>query len=424
MKLSLSTADDCEVGSSSAQDTLASSETVPGDLADRKLLPFDVLDDQHSSYKYRQRRPWLSHLNRWKCSHVACNAHPLSRRAIICRGLKRPFWALVWILGFLKVLSLMWTGLVHLFPDNLDARLDAWVCPGGRPSIFSHWTTHGITPVQCHSHNDYWRPVPLFSAVKAGCIGVEADVWLSGEDLLVGHNRFTLHHAATLRSLYLDPLMDFLDRHNTRSSRLQPDRNEDLAGVFAHDPSQTLVLLIDFKTDGNDTWPYLVEQLGPLREAGYLTHFDGAEMVQRPVTVIVSGDAPFHLIAANSTYRDIFLDAPLDKLGQSTSENRQETGSDYNYTNSYYASVDFRKTIGPLSRNRFSQDQLARVREQVTAAHERGLKVRYWGTPTWPRGLRNHVWHVLVREGVDYINVDDLAEGTMQDWRKHRSWWL
>jgi hypothetical protein len=281
--------------------------------------------------------------------------------------------------------------------------------------------------VQCHSHNDYWRTVPLFSAIKAGCIGVEADAWLSGDDLLVGHNRFTLHNAATLRSLYLDPLLDLLERHNTRSSRLQPDRHEDLAGVFAHNPSQTLVLLIDFKTDGNDTWPYLVDQLAPLREAGYLTHFVGVKMVQRPVTVVVSGDAPFHLIAANSSYRDIFLDAPLDKLDQSI-ENPQETVSAaaavYNYTNSYYASVDFRKTIEPLSRNRFSQDQLARVREQVTAAHDRGLKVRYWGTPTWPRGLRNHVWHVLVREGVDYINVDDLAEGTMQDWRKHRSWWL
>ncbi|KAF7167882.1 hypothetical protein CNMCM5623_001029 [Aspergillus felis] len=427
---SLSTADDSEVGSSSSQDTFALLEMNPGDLAGRKLLPLDVSDDLHSSYKRRQRCQWLSRLvNLWKCSHVQCNARPLSRRATICRGVKRPFWALIWILGLLKVLSLVWTGLVHLFPDDLDARLGAWVFPGGQPSIFSHWVTHGITPVQCHSHNDYWRPVPLFSAIKAGCIGIEADVWLSGEDLLVGHNRFTLHHAATLRSLYLDPLLDLLEQHNTRSSRLQPDRNEDLAGVFAHDPSQTVVLLIDLKTDGNDTWPYLVEQLAPLREAGYLTHFDGVEMVQRPVTIVVSGDAPFHLITANSTYRDIFFDAPLDKLDQNSSESNAEVtaaaaASDYNYTNSYYASVDFRKTIGSLSRNRFSQDQLVRVREQVAAAHDRGLKVRYWGTPTWPRGLRNHVWHVLVREGVDYINVDDLAEGTMQDWRKHRSWWL
>ncbi|KAF7163375.1 hypothetical protein CNMCM6106_000325 [Aspergillus hiratsukae] len=413
------------MGSSSSQDTFPSLEMTPGELPGRKILPFDVLDRPHNCYKRRQRFQWLSKLlNCWKRSHVVCNARPLSRRAIICRGVKRPFRAIVWILGLLKVLSLVWTGLVHLFPDDLDARLDAWVFPGGRPSIFSHWATYGVTPVQCHSHNDYWRPVPLFSAIKAGCIGVEADIWLSGDDLLVGHNRFTLNHAATLRSLYLDPLLELLERHNTRSSRLQPDRTaDDLAGVFVRNPSQTVVLLIDFKSDGNDTWPYLAEQLAPLREAGYLTHFDGAEMVQRPVTVVVSGDAPFHLIAGNSTYRDIFLDAPLDKLGPSTSESSPRE-TDYNYTNSYYASVDFRKTIGSLSRNRFSQDQLARVREQVAAAHDRALKVRYWGTPAWPRGLRNHVWHVLVREGVDYINVDDLAEGTMQDWRKHRSWWL
>ena len=26
-----------------------------------------------------------------------------------------------------------------------------------------------IIPIPCHSHNDYWRRVPLFSALRAGC---------------------------------------------------------------------------------------------------------------------------------------------------------------------------------------------------------------------------------------------------------------
>lgn len=295
-----------------------------------------------------------------------------------------------------------------------------------------------MIPVGCHSHNDYWREVPLRSAVDAGCIGVEADIWLSENDLLVGHTRFTLHHDHTLQSLYLKPLLDLLSKHNTLSSRLQPRLGDgyNLAGVFANDPSQTLVLLIDFKGDGELLWPHVVAQLDGLRHAGYLTHFNGTTIVQRPITVVASGDAPYHLIIANTTYRDIFLDAPLDKLNIPRSPPDEDPSllhaefpeeeypaEEYGVENSYYASVDFRKAIGPLLSNRFSQAQLEVLRDQVRAAHERGLKVRYWGTPSWPRGLRNHVWHILVREGVDLINVDDLREATMQDWRKHRSWW-
>ena len=36
-----------------------------------------------------------------------------------------------------------------------------------------------VSPVMVHSHNDYLRPRPLFSALSVGCASVEADVWLS-----------------------------------------------------------------------------------------------------------------------------------------------------------------------------------------------------------------------------------------------------
>jgi hypothetical protein len=286
--------------------------------------------------------------------------------------------------------------------------------------------------VQCHSHNDYWREVPLFSALRAGCVGVEADIWPSNNDLLVGHNPYTLHAAQTLRTLYLDPLLDLLYKHNTRTSQLQ-DSHSTPAGIFANDPSQTLVLLIDFKTPDESLYHLVNEHLQPLREAGYLTHFNGSAVIQRPLTVVATGDVAFNLLTANKTHRDIFYDAPLASLTSfylppsfpsppTPEEEEEEEEEKYTVSNSYYASTNFKDTIGHLARNRFSKDQLAQIRVQVEAAHSRGLKVRYWGTPNWPRGLRNHVWHVLVREGVDLINVDDLEEATRQDWRKHRSW--
>lgn len=218
-----------------------------------------------------------------------------------------------------------------------------------------------------------------------------------------------------------------LQQHNPRAGNESVVVDDDAVGVFVGNPSQTLVLLVDFKSDGESLWPVLMEQLQPLRESGYLSHFDGSDMIHRPITVVATGDAPFHRILENTTYRDIFYDAPLEKLAHASdsfeASHPQTDEPVYNAHNSYYASVDFRKTIGSLPMSRLSQNQLTKVRNQVRAAHERGLRVRYWGTPKWPVGLRNYVWRVLVRERVDVLNVDDLHGATRVDW-KSRSWWI
>jgi hypothetical protein len=300
-----------------------------------------------------------------------------------------------------------------------------------------------LKQVPCHSHNDYWRARPLFSALEVGCIGVEVDVWLSREDLYIGHNSPSLSARHTLKKLYLEPLQELLDKRNPVSQA------GDRKGVFDSDPSQTLVLLVDMKTNGRQVWPYLTAQLSDLRAKGYLSHFNGNGVVSRPITVVASGLAPFELITANSTYRDIFYDAPLDKLSgpgpgsrksdvpkvqepapvdsdsmfdfslephlsdeeDGESLQAQDTGqAPYNPTNSYYASVSYERSIGVPWQFRVSKPQEEKIKSQIRAAHLAGLKARYWATPGWPRSLRHHVWEVLAREGVDVLNVDDIKD--------------
>jgi hypothetical protein len=293
---------------------------------------------------------------------------------------------------------------------------------------------------------------------------VEADVWLFDQELYVGHDTYALTPNRTLNSLYINPLLDLLDKQNP-VTRFHPARPEPPHGVFDEVPSQTLVLLIDFKTPGPELWPYVSAQLSPLREKGYLTHFNGTDVIQGPITVVGTGNTPFDLVVANTTYRDIFFDAPLDQLadtgppfawhppqfdGQSDQETyfdsqdsldpvlppsihrapraprlprRPSTPNNYSRFNSYYASVSFRKSIGYVWRYRLSTKQLDLIRAQIRGAHARGLRARYWAVPSWPRGLRNHVWHILVREGVDVLNVDDLNGATMRDWRRRKGWW-
>lgn len=315
------------------------------------------------------------------------------------------------------IFSVAWNSLLAFIADARDTDIFTVY----EPNPLSGWFTHGVTPVPCHSHDDYWRQVPLYSALAAGCISVEADVWLDGDELRVGHTLPTVLRGHTLRNLYLDPLLAMLQRHDPRYANDTIPAGQDPVGVFANDLSQTLVVLVDVKADGESTWPLLMEQLQPLREGGYLTYFDGSGLVQRPITVVVSGDAPFHYIE-DTTFRDVFYDAPLDKLHFSPESSPDFEDSRYSTSNSYYASVNFRESIGSLPTSQLSQAQLAKVRNQIRVAHERGLKVRYWDTPKWPTGLRNYVWRVLVQEGVDILNVDDLHGATKKDW-KSTSWW-
>ncbi|KKK23558.1 hypothetical protein AOCH_004141 [Aspergillus ochraceoroseus] len=353
------------------------------------------------------------------------------------------------MLGIVQFISLACGVVISFFPDEIDRATDRWrQNPSATSPNTNRWPTdvsRDIFAVGCHSHNDYWRRIPLYSALQAGCVGVEADVWLFDNELYVGHTTSSLTPSRTLKSLYIDPLMEILARQNPITP-FHPTLDHPPNGVFDTDPSQSLILLIDFKTDGEETWEYVYAQLAPFRERGYLTYFDGTGIVNGPITVVGTGNAPFNLVTANNTYRDIFFDAPLDLMADET-DNRdadaahEERGDNagqglsglspgdlesttFNMTNSYYASVSFKKSIGFPWMFRLSESQMSLIRAQIAGAHRRGLKVRYWGTPNWPRSLRNHIWEILVREGVDMLNVDDLQSATRKEWVPRISdWW-
>ncbi|KAF1837763.1 hypothetical protein BDW02DRAFT_96742 [Decorospora gaudefroyi] len=337
------------------------------------------------------------------------------------------------------LLVVIFFGILHLLnvflgyvPTFLDESASDWTLSDEASSnIASHLLdiTRDVTPIPCHSHNDYWRRVPLYDALRWGCTGVEADVWLFDEELYVGHNTNALTPNGTFRNMYIDPLVKMID-HKNAVTAIPPSSSPVPKGVFSTSPSQTLVLLVDFKNDGRAIFPIVSQHLTALREKNYLTYFDGTSTIEGPITVVATGNAPFDLITANSTYRDIFFDAPLDQLSdsasQKTSDDMAKRGgqgtvgttptSHFDATNSYYASVNFGRSIGWLWFGHISDAQLTKIRSQIRGAQARGLKARYWSAPKWPVGLRNKVWKMLVEEGVGYLNGDDLRGMTALDW--------
>lgn len=331
--------------------------------------------------------------------------------------------------GIIQLVSIAFIFLTALFPDQAAWFRDHFGNPSKATKGLLHWPTdfsRDIQPVPCHSHNDYWRQYPLYSALKAGCIGVEADVWLIDDELFVGHSYSSLTTNRTLRSLYVNPLMEILGKQNP-VTEFHPKLDAPRNGVFDTNAEQTLVLMIDFKTNGAALWPHVYAQLEPLRTAGYLTSVKDTSITPGPITVVATGEAPFDLVVANTT-RDIFFDAPLASMDANDAEMVPNDGEGhsssgrwaadfyvYNATNSFYASTDFSNAIGSIW-SEPNTSQLSQIRSQIQAAHDRGLKARYWDTPSWPRGLRNQIWNILVREGADFLNVDDLRDATQGNW--------
>lgn len=257
-------------------------------------------------------------------------------------------------------------GLNKLYTGGV---LDAQSANKGAGAPLNPWpfdSLNGVKPVQCHSHNDYDRNIPLFSAMSAGCIGIEADVFYRGGDVIIGHTSPT--PGRTLRSQYVDPIRAILDHNNGG----KPGPN----GLYKAKPTQSIVLMVDFKTGDAGTLDATVKALQPLRDGGYLSRVENGKFVEKQVTVVLSGSSPFDRINSGDGIpnRDVFYDAKVDNWD-----------SKYTSVNSYYASADFKSAVGnPGSAGSFSESQKNKVREQVGNAHSAGLKVRYCKFYTHP----------------------------------------
>lgn len=273
-----------------------------------------------------------------------------------------------------------------------------------KSSLYTYPTdlTRGIIPKPFHSHNDYWRDIPFYSALSYGAMSIEADVWLINGTLHVGHELSALTDVRTLDSLYIQPILDTLHRQNP-ITKFAPSVTKN--GVYDTSSGQTLYLFIDVKTSGDETWPAVLSALSPLLKGGYLTTYDGNSLTTGAVTVIGTGNTPLSAIQSaipsTSSPRYAFYDAPLPYLS-TTFENITKYDSPI-------ASTDFAAQFGDVVAETFNSTQLDLLRKQVATAHAKGIMTRYWDQPGFPIGTRNAIWRILLDEGSDFLNADDLA---------------
>lgn len=228
---------------------------------------------------------------------------------------------------------------------------------------------------RAHAHNDYHHDRPLLDALAQGFCSVEADIYLVGDELLVGHNRLELRRARTLQSLYLDPLAK-LARKNKGS-------------VYPDGP--TVTLLVDIKTDGAKVYAKLDEVLASYHDI--LSQVVDGRSEVKAVQIIISGDRPTKEIAADKT-RYVGIDGRLGDLDSKDPAHLLPLISDR--WSSHF------KWRGEGEIPKSEREKLDSI---VRRAHKSGRRVRFWATPENPT-----VWKELDRAGVDHINTDKLSE--------------
>ncbi|KAJ6161351.1 hypothetical protein N7470_004747 [Penicillium chermesinum] len=332
---------------------------------------------------------------------------PPAKRDLPRLVIRRCFWGLLIILYILKILHLAQQKDALFFESTIESK-EHVDHPQDRIFHIPHYQSRQAVPAVCASYDIHGHQIPFHDAIASGCTGIEITVYPSGRELLVGHHPDTLARGLDLHGIYLDPLLDLIRRHNRPRQRLRAGMHDgEISGVFLENPRQSLVLLIRLnmnEQNAETAWALLSAQLKSLREAGYLTHYEGSTLVQGPVTIVASGDAPFHRVPEGSAFRDIFYDLPLADV-LSTPAQTWDHELEFNMRNVYYVSVDFHETIGEVSEAGFAEEQILRIRDHVRKAHERGLKLRYWNSVGWQSQYRNYVRQILLHEGVDSITI-------------------
>ena len=240
----------------------------------------------------------------------------------------------------------------------------------------------GVTTAQivqplprAHAHNDYEHDRPLLDALERGFGSVEVDVYLLDGALLVAHDLEDVDPARTIQSLYLDPLVSWID-HNQ--------------GVV-HPDAPPLVLLIDIKSQAEATYQAIRDVLKTY--STILTRFENGMVHEGAVTAIISGNRPREMMKAEPV-RWAAYDGRLEDLINHPNEGVDFIpliSSNWNQIASWYG-------VGEL-------DESARQKlsETIRKAHKQGRKIRFWATSNNPV-----VWEVLYEAGVDYLNADDL----------------
>jgi len=234
------------------------------------------------------------------------------------------------------------------------------ICLAGFQSLAQNYTSSSV-----FAHNDYEQPIPFYTAYNLETGYIEADVFLQDGRLLVAHSRSEIDTKRTLDSLYLIPLQNCI-RHNN--------------GFAYFDHQKSLMLMVDFKTEGNSTMQALVSTLNRYPDL----------INTNNLKVVISGNVPDP--------------ASWDKI---PSFIHFDGRPGIAYTPSQLERIQLISTSFPVRWNgkgvltTADRERLIELRDEV---HSKEKKIRFWGAPDFA-----NAWIQLMNLQIDIIGSDQVS---------------
>ncbi len=231
--------------------------------------------------------------------------------------------------------------------------------------------------LSAYAHNDYRNTQPLWGALELGFRGVEVDCFLVDGQLLVGHDRRDLEPDRTLAGLYLDPLLEHVQRH----------------GRVLRDGSP-LLLNIELKTSGMVAFQRLHELLAAYHEM--LTVVENGAARDGAVRIVLVGWQPPLDWLARQTPRYVAVQRHVDDLPANHDDYPSHLLA---LVSAEYTRLSRWTGLGPPSVGLLDKlDQLASITRRVE-----GRISRVYDVP-----VSESVYRTLLRGQVDLIGVKDL----------------
>jgi alkaline phosphatase len=228
------------------------------------------------------------------------------------------------------------------------------------------------TTFNAHSHNDYKNTIPFWLAYYNHFGSIEADIWKSGNDLLVAHDKADLKSAGTIDALYLNPVVK-LFRYND--------------GRAWHDYPSTFQLLIEIKSETKSTLSLLVKKLQK-----YPDVFD-PEVNKNAIRIVITGKVPKPQ-EFDKYPRFISFDGDLFEKYSPDQVKRVAMFSN-----------DLEKFTSWKDAGEISSTDAIKLGHLIDSVHVSGEKIRFWNAPD-----SESAWKTLMKLGVDYINTDKIND--------------
>lgn len=240
--------------------------------------------------------------------------------------------------------------------------------------VFSFYASQLLAQVvPGHAHNDYLNRPPLFEALDAHLVSIEADIHLMKGDLYVAHVRPLFRNKKrSLENLYLKPLFEHVQKND---GKVYPNYD----GPF--------YLMIDFKGGSVEMYDRLVELLEPYKEM--LTVQENGILKQGAVTVFLSGSRPYEAVM-RSEPKLAFLDGRPSDIGKQVPSELMPVISDH-----------YKNHLSWNGKGEMPDEQKLKLRKLVSKVHAEGKKLRLWASPDNP-----NAWKTFKSIGIDFINTD------------------